>query len=92
VYLRIEDVLTVPDRGVGVTGWLKGEVKEGDRIWLLGPDVRRAVTIGGVERFRACFSDHTGEGASVGVLLTDVAESEVSRGMLLSSDSAAFGL
>jgi translation elongation factor EF-Tu-like GTPase len=45
--------------------------------------------IGGVELFhRCCFGDHSGEGVSVGVLLTDVAESCVSRGMLLSSDGA----
>lgn len=87
--LRVEDVFVLPGRGLAVTGRLyQGDVAAGDQLWLLGAGVRRAVTVCEVERFRVCFGGHGGDGADVGLLLAEVTESEVRRGMMLSSDGA----
>ncbi|MFI6449540.1 hypothetical protein [Kitasatospora sp. NPDC050543] len=41
-----------------------------------------------MERFRVCFGGLGGDDADVGLLLAEVTESEVRRGMMLSSDGA----
>lgn len=82
--LTVQDVFTITGRGTVVTGMVEvGQVSVGDVVQLrrtIG-DCRN-VTIGGIEVFRKMLTTAT-EGMNVGVLINDIAKSDIGRGDIL---------
>lgn len=81
----VEDVFTIAGRGTVVTGKVeRGTIKLGDTLELIHGGQGRAVTVKGLDKFRAIV-EQAGPGDVVGVLLQGVGRDEVARGDVLAT-------
>ena len=82
--MYVEDVMTITDRGVVITGRIaNGKVKTGDKIRLIGGKDGVAkdetFTVEAIEMFKKTV-DEAEAGDNVGILLGDVDKSKIARG------------
>lgn len=81
--LAIEDAFRIESRGTAVTGRIeRGKIKAGDDVEIVGFRETRSAFVVGVEKSRKLV-DIGVAGNSVGLLLRDIRENEVERGMVL---------
>lgn len=80
----IDDVFSITGRGTVVTGKVEsGQVSVGEAVQLRKADGEcKSVTVNGIEVFRQMLQTAS-EGMNVGILISDVTKSDVSRGDVL---------
>ena len=81
--LPIEDVFTITGRGTVVTGRVvRGQVKVGDAVEIIGIKETLSSVVTGVEMFRKLL-DYAEAGDNIGVLLRGIDRTQVQRGQVL---------
>jgi elongation factor Tu len=86
----VQDVFSIARRGTVVTGRIEaGSLKAGDEIMIRGPGHEKKAIVGDIESFRKILPE-ANQGDSVGILLKDVARSDVQPGDELLSPASDF--
>jgi elongation factor Tu len=79
-HMLVEDVFAIRNRGTVVTGKIdSGTLKVGDEIIIRGGNGEKTTTVTGIEMFRKVL-DQVKEGDVVGILLKDIARTDIQRG------------
>jgi elongation factor Tu len=82
-HMVVEDVFAIRNRGTVVTGKIdSGTIKVGDEIIIRGGNGVKTTKVTGIEMFRKIL-DQAGEGVVVGILLKDIARTDIQRGDVL---------
>lgn len=85
--MTIDDVFSIRGRGTVVTGRIEsGTLKTGDEIYILRQNSSLKTTVTGIEAFRKLL-DQAQSGDTVGVLLRDIAKSDVQHGDILAASA-----
>ncbi len=87
--MTVEDVFSIKGRGTVVTGTIEsGALRVGDTIRITRQNgaIGKTVVVSGLETFRKTVKEVTA-GNTVGVLLKDVAKSDIERGDILGGDA-----
>ena len=78
--LRVDDIFTIKDRGVVVTGRVEsGSLKVGDVVVVNGT---RQCEVAGIEQFRKILQTASA-GDNVGILLSDITKYDINQGDIL---------